>query len=239
MPSIGGMENTVRDAGTTRQFERAQTLRSSLARFVLVLTLGLALVPTSCVQPDQGRPWTGSEDPARIPSLAPVVQAVMPAVVHVSAVRRPSGASAEEETSAGLRRSRHRSADHGLPPPAALDELLPRFFALPEMTIRSTDSGLIIDPDGYIVTEHHIVENAETVTVTVQEKKRYYARIIGRDPKTDLALLKTNVDHRLPYVVWRDSDTARVGDWVMAIGNPFGLDTSVSSGIIIPPANRV
>jgi serine protease Do len=79
----------------------------------------------------------------------------------------------------------------------------------------------------------------KTVTVTVQEKKRYYARIIGRDPKTDLALLKTNVDHRLPYVVWRDSDTARVGHWVVAIGNPFGLDASVSSGIIIPPANRV
>jgi serine protease Do len=61
-----------------------------------------------------------------------------------------------------------------LPPPAALDELLRRFFALPEMTIRSTGSGFITDLDGYIVTEDHIVDNAETVTVTVQEKKRYF-----------------------------------------------------------------
>ena len=225
------MDNTVHDGATNWRFGQAQTLRSSLARFAIVLTLGLALVSTSCVQSDQGNPLTASADGARIPSLAPVVQAVMPAVVHVSAVQRPGGTSAAEETAAGLRRSKHRSANRGLPP-AALDELLRRFFDAPEMTITSAGSGFIIDPDGFIVTEDHIVDNAETVTVTAQEKRRYSARIIGRDPKTDLALLKINVEHPLPYVVWGDSDAARVGDWVVAIGNPFGLDATVSSGII-------
>jgi serine protease Do len=154
----------------------------------------------------------------------------MPAVVHVSVVQRP-GAGIGEEASAGVRRSKHQSADRGLPP-AALDELLHRFFGMPEMSIKSSGSGFIIDPEGHIVTEDHIVGNAEKVTVTLQEGKRHGARIIGRDPKTDLALLKIDVDNPLPYVGWGDSDTARVGDWVVAIGNPFGLDASVSSGII-------
>ena len=101
-----------------------------------------------------------------------------------------------------------------------------------EAPIRSSGSGFIIDPDGYIVTEDHVIENAEKVTVTVQEGKRHTAQIIGRDPKTDLALLKIDVDYPLPHVGWGDSDTARVGDWVVAIGNPFGLDATVSSGII-------
>ena len=135
-----------------------------------------------------------------------------------------------EEDSARLRRSKHRSADRGLPT-AALDELR-QFFGTPEMPIKSMGSGFIIDPDGYIVTEDHVVEKAEKVTVTFQDGKSHSARINGRDPKTDLALLKIEVDHPLPYVGWGDSDTAQVGDWVAAIGNPFGLDASVSSGII-------
>jgi serine protease Do len=139
--------------------------------------------------------------------------------------------SVGEEDSALLSRSKHQGPDRGLPP-AAPDELLRRFFGMPETPIKSTGSGFIIDPDGYIVTEDHVVENAEQVTVTFQEGKPRSARIIGRDPKTDLALLKIDVDHPLPYVGWGDSDTARVGDWVVAIGNPFGLDATVSSGII-------
>ena len=100
------------------------------------------------------------------------------------------------------------------------------------MPVRSSGSGFIIDPAGYIVTEDHVIENAEKVTVTLQDAKPYMARIIGRDPKTDLALLKIDADHPLPYVGWGDSDMVRVGDWVVSIGNPFGLDASVSSGII-------
>ena len=171
----------MRDARTSRLVGRVQTRRSNLAGFALILSLGLALVSAGCSQPDRGSPLTPSQNHVLIPSLAPVVQAVMPAVVHVSAVQRPGRTSVGEEDSAGLRRSKHRSADRGLPP-AALDELLRRFFGMPEMPIRATGSGFIIDPVGYIVTEDHVVENAEKVTVTVQEGKRHTARIIGRDP---------------------------------------------------------
>jgi serine protease Do len=83
-----------------------------------------------------------------------------------------------------------------------------------------------------IVTEDHVIEDAEQVTVTFQDGIRHPARIIGRDAKTDLALLKIEVDQALPYVGWGDSDAVRVGDWVLAIGNPFGLDATVTSGII-------
>jgi serine protease Do len=103
---------------------------------------------------------------------------------------------------------------------------------MPEVPIKSTGSGFVIDPDGVIVTEDHVGENAEKVTVSFEDGKRHSARIVGRDPKTDLALLKIDVDQPLPYVGWGDSDTARVGDWVLAIGNPFGLDTTVTSGIV-------
>jgi len=221
----------MRDAPTSWPVGGVQPHRSSLAGIALILSVGLALLSAACTQPDHGYPLTASQDRVRLPSLAPVVQAVMPAVVHVSAVQRPYRTSVGEEGSAGVRRSKHQSADRGLPP-AALDELLRRFFGMPELPIRSSGSGFIIDPEGYIVTEDHIVGNAEKVTVTLQEGKRHGARIIGRDPKTDLALLKIEVDNPLPYVGWGDSDTARVGDWVVAIGNPFGLDATVSSGII-------
>jgi serine protease Do len=83
-----------------------------------------------------------------------------------------------------------------------------------------------------IVTEDHVVENAEQVMVTLQDGTRHAAQIIGGDAKTDLALLKIEMDHALPYVDWGDSDTVRVGDWVLAAGNPFGLDATVTSGII-------
>jgi serine protease Do len=93
-------------------------------------------------------------------------------------------------------------------------------------------SGFIIDPGGYVVTDDHVVENAEAVTVVLQDATEYVARIVGRDPLTDLALLKIDGARALPHVRWGDSDTARVGDWVLAIGSPFGLDNTVSSGII-------
>jgi serine protease Do len=191
------MEKTMRDAPISRPVGRAQSYGQIVVGFALILSLGLALLSVGCTQPDHGYPLTASQYHVRLPSLAPVVQAVMPAVVHVSAVQRPGRTSVGEEDSAGVRRSKHRRANRGLPP-VALDELLRRFFGMPEMPIRSSGSGFIIDPEGYIVTEDHVVENAEKVTVTVQEGKRHSARIIGRDPKTDLALLKIDVAHPLP-----------------------------------------
>ena len=93
-------------------------------------------------------------------------------------------------------------------------------------------SGFIIDPSGYVVTNSHVVGGASKVEVTLQDDSKYPAKIIGRDPKTDIALLKIKADKPLPYVTFGDTSTAQVGDWVMAVGNPFGLGGTVTTGII-------
>jgi serine protease Do len=103
--------------------------------------------------------------------------------------------------------------------------------ALPR-EVTSLGSGFVVDPTGYIVTNNHVIESAEEITVRMQDGTEYKARVIGHDPKTDLALLKVNAPQPLPYVEWGDSDKARIGDWVVAIGNPFGLGGSVTAGIL-------
>ena len=101
----------------------------------------------------------------------------------------------------------------------------------------SLGSGFIVSPDGYVVTNNHLVQSAsgsgtvDTVTVITSDRKEYTARIIGRDETSDLALLKIDA-RNLPFVQWGDSTKARVGDWVLAIGNPYGLGGSVTAGII-------
>ena len=101
----------------------------------------------------------------------------------------------------------------------------------------SLGSGFIISPDGYIVTNNHLIQGAggtgtvDTVTVTTTDRREYTARIVGRDASSDLAVLKIE-GRNLPYVQWGDSTKARVGDWVLAIGNPYGLGGTVTAGII-------
>ncbi|MDE3016267.1 MAG: DegQ family serine endoprotease [Pseudomonadota bacterium] len=98
--------------------------------------------------------------------------------------------------------------------------------------VYSLGSGFIIDASGYIVTNNHVIDDADEITVTLPDKSKYKAKIIGRDKKTDLALLKVDAKKPLPYVTFGDSDAMRVGDWVIAIGNPYGLGGSVTQGII-------
>jgi serine protease Do len=97
---------------------------------------------------------------------------------------------------------------------------------------RSLGSGFIISKDGFIVTNNHVIDGADEVEVFLTDGVRLPATIIGHDDKTDLALLKVEAGHDLPFVEFGDSDTAIVGDWVMAIGNPFGLGGSVTLGIV-------
>src|SRR6202049_91621 len=106
--------------------------------------------------------------------------------------------------------------------------------AMPEGQSRriALGSGFIIDPSGYVVTNSHVVGDASKVEVTLQDDSKYPAKIIGRDPKTDIALLKIKADKPLPHVTFGDSSAAQVGDWVMAVGNPFGLGGTVTTGII-------
>ena len=92
-------------------------------------------------------------------------------------------------------------------------------------------SGFVIDASGYIVTNNHVAGGADEITVTMQDGHKYEAKLVGNDPRTDLALIKIDAAN-LPYVAFGDSDKARVGDWVVAIGNPFGLGGTATAGII-------
>jgi serine protease Do len=117
-----------------------------------------------------------------------------------------------------------------------------RFFGLPDqpgqpspkrkMKRTSLGSGVIATADGYILTNNHVVEDADEINVTLATFEEFEAKIIGRDPKSDLALIKIEPKRELPSVTFGNSDTLRVGDWVLAIGNPFGLQQTVTAGII-------
>lgn len=115
------------------------------------------------------------------------------------------------------------------------DELFRRFFGefeIPPQKRNSLGSGFIVAPDGYILTNNHVVAGATEIAVKLVSGKEYKARIVGRDEKYDLALLKIEPQERLPIAVFGDSDKLRVGDWVIAIGNPFGLAHTVTVGIV-------
>ncbi|MGJ8593718.1 MAG: trypsin-like peptidase domain-containing protein [Aquaticitalea sp.] len=95
-----------------------------------------------------------------------------------------------------------------------------------------TGSGVIISPDGYIITNNHVINGAQDLSITLNDNKIYTAKLIGTDEKTDIALLKIEADDDLPYATFGDSDQARVGEWVLAVGNPFNLTSTVTAGII-------
>ena len=123
-------------------------------------------------------------------------------------------------------------------PGSTLDEVFRDFFADksgpggPGPRIASLGSGFVIDPSGLIVTNNHVIANAEQITVTLSDDTVLQAQVIGRDAVTDLALLKVDAKTPLPAATWGDSNKARVGDWVLAIGSPFGLQSTVTAGII-------
>jgi serine protease Do len=101
-----------------------------------------------------------------------------------------------------------------------------------EMPSKSLGSGFIIDREGYIITNNHVIEGADEIKVKLSDKEEFDATIVGRDKKTDIALIKIAPPPGLPVVTLGDSDSLKVGEWVMAIGNPFGLDQTVTVGIV-------
>ena len=113
------------------------------------------------------------------------------------------------------------------------DELYERYFGRrPREDGRTSGSGVIVDPKGYILTNNHVIENAREITVRLSDSRKFSATLVGRDPKTDLAVLKVQASAALPTAELADSDRLRVGQWAIAIGNPFGLDRTVTVGII-------
>lgn len=129
------------------------------------------------------------------------------------------------------------------PPGSPFEEFFREFFERnlprgqrPEMPqprrATSLGSGFIIDPSGLVVTNNHVIADADEIHVKLQDDTDLKAEVVGKDPKTDLALLRVKTDKPLPYVSFGDSDAVRVGDWVLAIGNPFGLGGTVTAGIL-------
>jgi len=95
-----------------------------------------------------------------------------------------------------------------------------------------TGSGVIISSDGYIVTNNHVIDGANEIEITLNNKKKVKATLVGTDSRTDIALLKINVDYELPYIPFGNSDNAKIGEWVLAVGNPYNLTSTVTAGIV-------
>lgn len=151
-----------------------------------------------------------------LPSFADLVEKLQPSVVNISTTHKPQEDSSNEEM-LGIESTNPRIKDYFNPQnPQQL----------------SLGSGFIIDGDGYIITNNHVIDQAEEITVTLADNRQLTARLVGRDGKTDIALIKVEASEKLPAVKLGDSDKIRVGDWVLAIGNPFGLGGSVTAGIV-------
>ena len=163
------------------------------------------------------------ETAINLPSLHPLVERVLPAVVNISS-------ELTEQAQTGL------PGDEGDQGNTPFDQFLRRFFEnqMPQFhrEVMALGSGFIIDPAGYIVTNNHVITDAHKITVILQDNSRHPAKVVGRDPKTDLALLKIAVGDKLPFVRWGDSSKVEVGDWIVAVGNPFGLGGTVTAGIV-------
>ncbi len=187
-----------------------------------------------------------------LPSFGPLVKKVMPAVVNISVTMKDGGLEQQmsdenddQDQGQGQDQAAPDDQSPGNPgmPQSPFNQFLRSFFEQQQgqngqqMPQRhghgmALGSGFIIDPSGYVVTNNHVVEHADKVSVIFQDGTQHPAKIVGRDPKTDLALLKIDAPQPLPYVQWGDSDAEQVGDWVLAVGNPFGLGGTVSTGII-------
>jgi serine protease Do len=175
------------------------------------------------------------------PGFAPLVSKVKPAVVQISTISSLKQDSAYTGDGDSDGQAQPQADDDqampGLPP--EFQQLFRNFGGgrggmnmTPGREQRALGSGFIIDPAGYIVTNNHVVDGAREVSVTLTDGNKYKAKVIGRDAKTDLALVKIDAGHTLPYVAFGDSDGEHEGDWVIAVGNPYGLGGTVTAGIV-------
>lgn len=171
------------------------------------------------------------------PSLAKIVEKAIPAVVNISTEFKVKINNNISNSPGNSNTPNYRGIFPGLPYEEFrefFERLEPFFDHIPqgEREGASLGSGFIIDPEGTIVTNNHLIANADEIKITLSNGQQYIAKILGSDIKTDLAVLKIEAKEKLPYVEFGSSENAKAGDWVIAIGNPFGLGGSVTAGII-------
>ena len=153
--------------------------------------------------------------PTQAPNWVELARGLKPAVVNVSTKRTEGGAQMKSPFGQG----------------DPFEQFFRQFGDQPRRSVRSMGSGFVINPNGYILTNNHVVEGATEITVKLSDGRELTAKMIGRDPKTDLALLKVEATG-LPTIALGDSSELKVGEPVMAIGNPFGLEQTVTTGIV-------
>jgi len=229
---------TEHPAGLTRQ-PRFSKARAATLGFGLGAALAVSPLVWAQNAPagrDQG-PLSAGAPLLSQQSFAPLVKRVLPAVVNISVTEKSGFEMMSDQVPERFRGSpfedfmrrffdqegRGRSVPSPFSDGPGGDENQKRI---------ALGSGFIIDPSGYVVTNSHVVGEAAKVEVVLQDNSKYPAKIVGRDQRTDLALLKIKADKPLPYVAFGDSSAAQVGDWVVAVGNPFGLGGSVTTGIV-------
>jgi S1-C subfamily serine protease len=185
----------------------------SMTRFLLLSLIGLASVPISRAVPSAGAPGTAALD------FADLAEAVTPTTVYIEVKRG-------KVVAAGLQQL---ARDYDLPQTPDTG---------PDMPGRSTGSGVIVDTRGIVITNHHVVNGATAIRVSLADKRRFVAKLIGSDPRTDVAVLQ--IQHTGAFVAADvgDSDTVRVGQWVMAIGHPFDFQFTVTAGIVSARGRR-
>ncbi len=175
----------------------------------------------------------GGTEQICLPDFTLLAEKLDPTVVNISTTQVVKGGGMGRGF--GMRPPGGGGPRFGPQQPDPFEEFFDRFFRggpQGDMKRRSLGSGFVIDEEGLIVTNHHVVKDAETITVILYDESEAEAKVIGKDPKTDLALIKVDVDRKLPTVTLGDSDKLRMGDWVLAIGNPFGLKYTLTAGIV-------
>ncbi|KXV39509.1 endopeptidase [Gluconobacter japonicus] len=196
--------------------------RASLA--ALAATTFLVAAPAAMADNGAIKPQTNVQ---ALPNFVTLVKQVKPAVVSITAHIKADVAEQEENGPGG-----DGGGMQGSPFPFPFPfQMMPQ-QQQPNRTVEARGSGFIISADGYVVTNNHVVNGATKVTVTLDDGTTLQAKIIGRDPKTDVALLRVKPTGKLPFIDLGDSDDVQPGEWVIAVGNPYGLGGTVTAGIV-------
>ena len=171
-------------------------------------------------------------NPAAPAGFAKVVEQVGPAVVSIVVRENVERTSGPPQLPPGMQDFLERFFGEDWPQPFQGPDGKHRWRPVPQQPRIGAGSGFIIDPEGYIVTNNHVVQDASKIKVVLSDGRELDAELVGRDALTDLALLKVSADDPLPYVSFAESDDTKVGDWVVTVGNPFGLGNTVTAGIV-------